>query len=87
LYGTSGADDRWCRDFLSWTDALRVQNAELLTTFTLARSELRKQVVLRSEALSDFIRFNQAGNIGFIRGHLKTVYLSVTGCLLALVYL
>lgn len=66
LYGISGADERWSRDFLSWTDAPRIEGAELLTTFTLGRSELRKQLALESEDLSDFIRSDQTGSIGFI---------------------
>lgn len=66
LYGISGADERWSRDFLNWEDAPRIEDAELLTTFTLGRSELRKQLILESEALTDFIRSDQTGNIGFI---------------------
>ena len=66
LYGISGADERWSRDFLRWKAAPRIEGAELLTTFTLGRSELRKQLVLESEALSDFIRSDQTGSIGFI---------------------
>lgn len=66
LYGLSGADDRWSSGFLRWEDAPCIEDAELLTSFTIGRSEQRKQVILESKALSEFIRSDQSGRAGFI---------------------
>ena len=66
LYGISGADERWSSGFLRWDDAPSIDDAELLTTFILGRSEQRKQVILEAESLLDFIRSDQTGRVGFI---------------------
>lgn len=67
LYGIpDGQGEKWKRKGMSWKEAPKLEEMELLATFKISINTERKPIIVESEKLFHFISKDKNGELGFV---------------------